>query len=194
MKARLRLIRHGEAVTAFEGDNDPGLSIKGIRQALALPSVVADKPEKLITSPLIRARETALPLAAACGLERRVEHDYGELPWREGQNAVERIKELSSALEASWSDFDQQWRGWRERLIERALSETGDIVIVSHYVAINVLVGFALSDDRAVIIRPANASITEFHVTAEGLKVVALDREVSAPPDVHLSLTEGSSR
>jgi broad specificity phosphatase PhoE len=135
-----------------------------------------------------------LPLAAAFGLERRVEHDYGELPWREGQTAAERVKELSTALHMSWPDFDGQWRRWRERLIERALSETGDVIIVSHYVAINVLVGVALSDDRAVIIRPANASITEFHVRADGLKVVRFPEEIPALPDAHLSLTEGSSR
>lgn len=194
MKARIRLIRHGEAVPTFEGETDPGLSVKGIRQALALSTTLAERPEKLITSPLVRARETALPLAAAFDLERRVEADYGELPWREGQTAAERIQELNGALQLSWSGFDQQWRGWRQRLIERVLSETGDIVVVSHYVAINVLAGFALSDDRAVIIRPANASITEFHVTAKGLKVVALAEGGSVLPDAHLSLAQGFSQ
>lgn len=194
MRARLRLIRHGEAVPAFEGENDPGLSVKGIHQALALPSVIADRPDRLISSPLIRARETALPLAASLGLERRIEHDYGELPWREGQTASERVAELTGALKMSWPDFDEQWRRWRKRLIERALSETGDIIIVSHFVAINVLVGVALSDDRAVIIRPSNTSITEFHVTDGGLKVAALGQEIPALPDAHLSRPEGSSQ
>lgn len=194
MKARLRFIRHGEAMPAFEGETDPGLSVKGIHQAFALPAAIVDRPDHLITSPLIRARETALPLAASLGLERRVEQDYGELPWRAGQTAADRVRELTGALGMSWSDFDQQWRQWRKRLIDKALSETGDLVIVSHFVAINVLVGFALADDRAVIIRPSNASITEFHVTGDGLKVATLAEEVPALPDAHLSLTEGPSR
>lgn len=194
------MIRHGEVAPSLEGDNDPGLSVRGIRQALALPATITDRPDRLITSPLIRARETALPLAAAFDLERHVEQDYAELPWREGQTAAERTRELTGALTMSWSDFDRQWREWRERLVERALSENGDIVIVSHYVAINVLVGYALSDDRAVIIRPANTSITEFHVMADGLKLVALAEEIPAMPDAHLSrianlsATEGSPR
>lgn len=191
MKARLRLIRHGEAAPALQGDNDPGLSVRGVRQALALPSLLSERPDRLLTSPLIRARETALPLAASFELERSVEPDYGELPWREGQSAVERVTELSGAFRMAWSDFDAQWRGWRSRLIERALSETGDVVIVSHFVAINVLVGLALADDRAVVVRLANASVTELHVSADGLRVVALGEATPELPDPHLALAKG---
>lgn len=194
MKARLRLIRHGEAAAALEGETDPGLNLNGIRQALALPQALQDRPDRLLTSPLIRARETALPLAAALGIERRVDPDYGELPWRDGQTANERVAELVGALRASWSDLDPQWCRWRSRLIERALSETGDLVIVSHFVAINVLVGLATADDRTVVVRPANASITELHVSRDGIRVVALGEMTTAFADPHLSLTGGPSQ
>lgn len=191
MKARLRMIRHGEAMHSRNGETDPGLSLLGVRQALGLPALVTDKPERLLTSPLIRARETALPLADSFGLERNTDADFAELPWRPGQAAAERMAELNVSLHGSWAEFDDQWRNWRRRIIERAMSETGDVVIVSHFVVINVLAGYARGDDRAVIVRPANASITEFHVSSDGLSLVSLGVETTASPDPHLALAQG---
>jgi len=193
VRARLRMIRHGESVQSRNGGTDPGLSVLGARQALELPASVTDRPDRLVTSPLIRARETALPLAASLGLERSVDDDFAELPWRPGQSAAERVAELSEALHGNWSDFDAQWRNWRQRIIERVMSESGDIIVVSHFVVINVLVGFATNDDRAVVIRPANASITEFHVSGDGLSIASLGAEAAVFPDPHLALAEGFS-
>lgn len=193
MMARLRMIRHGEAVPSLNGETDPGLSLRGVHQALGLPALLAERPDRLITSPLLRARETAMPIAGAFGLERHVDADYAELPWREGQTAAERVAELGDALRLTWSDFDAQWHAWRTRLIDRVMAESGDVIIVSHFVAINVLVGFAMADDRAVVVRPANASITEFHLTGDGLRLFALGQTTPSLPDSHLALAEGST-
>lgn len=194
MRARLRLIRHGATSSVPADDIDPGLSILGIRQALGLSAMITEKPDHLLTSPLIRARETAMPLAAAFALERRVSPDYGELPWREGQTVVERANEINQTLGASWSALDPGWRNWRARLIERALSEVGDVIIVSHFVAINVLVGFATRDDRTLIVRPANTSITEFALNARGeLSVISLGAQASARLSLHPSPAKGPS-
>lgn len=194
MKARLRFIRHGDASTACPDDADPGLSVHGTRQAIDLPRTISEPPEQLITSPLIRARETAMPLAAAFELERRVETDYGELPWREGQTVLGRIEELEQVMSARWSELDAQWRAWRARLIDRVFSETGDVVVVSHFVAINVLVGAATGDDRMLITRPANTSVTEFALSVGGkLEVVSLGAQIAVSPPVSASPIEGPS-
>lgn len=193
MKARLRMIRHGEAVRALDGDTDPGLSLHGVHQALELPGLLRAGAERLITSPLLRARETALPVAGAFGLEREICADYAELPWRDGQTPTERVAELAEALQLNWSGFDTQWHAWRARLIDRVMSEAGDVIVVTHFVAINVLVGLALADDRAVVVRPANASITEFHITSDGLRLIALGADTPSFPDPHLALAQGST-
>jgi broad specificity phosphatase PhoE len=174
--ARLRLIRHGHAAVGGPGeDHDPGLSPAGAREALALPALFApDPPTRLIVSPLRRARETALPLAAALDLAREIEPAYGELPWREGQTVVTRSADLRRELAGNWAALDAARRHWREALIAQALSETGDVAIVTHFVAINVLVGFAQGDDRIVVTRPRNASVTEIAVAAGGLRLVRL--------------------
>lgn len=192
MKARLRMIRHGEAAQALDGETDPGLSLRGVHQALGLPELLAGRCDRLVTSPLLRARETALPLAGAFGLERQIDPHYAELPWRDGQTPAERVAELTDALRMTWSGFDEQWHAWRGRLIDRAMAETGDVIVVSHFVAINVLVGLAMADDRAVVVRPANASITEFHITDDGLRLVSLGETTPDFPDPHLAVAKGS--
>ena len=176
MSARLRLIRHGRAVSASAGgDEDSGLSLIGVKEALAVPALfVGDRPERLLVSPLRRTRETALPLVAAFGLEREIEPAYGELPWRDGQTVIARAEELKRELAGSWKELDAARRSWREKLIRKALSETGDIAIVTHFVAINVLVGLAMDDDRIVVTRPANASLTEIAVEGARLRIVRL--------------------
>lgn len=193
MKARLRMIRHGEAAPALHDETDPGLSLRGVRQALELPILLSGRPDRLVTSPLLRARETAMPLSGAFGLERDICSDYAELPWRDGQTPTERVAELTHALQLNWSGFDAQWHAWRARLIDRVMNEAGDVIIVSHFVAINVLVGLALADDRAVVVRPANASITEFHVHSDGLRLVSLGQTTPTSPDPHLALAQGST-
>jgi broad specificity phosphatase PhoE len=175
VKARLRLIRHGEAVAEQEEDHDPGLSAAGADQAATLPRLFdGDLPQQLAVSPLRRTRETAMPLAEAFGLACRIEPAYGELPWRDGQTVVDRSTDLRRELAGHWAELDEARRRWREELIAKVLSEEGDVAIVTHFVAINVLVGVALGDDRIVVTRPRNASLTEIAVEAQGLRIVRL--------------------
>jgi probable phosphoglycerate mutase len=85
-------VRHGETPPNREGlllgRADPPLTDRGRAQAKDLAHVVAaGGAARVLTSPLRRARDTAAPIAAKCGVsaevdERLVEIDYGD--W-EGQ-------------------------------------------------------------------------------------------------------------
>ena len=126
MTARLRLIRHGHAAGSVgqnQGeDQDPGLSLFGAKQVMALPQLLGDdRRQRLIVSPLRRARETALPLSVAFGLEREIDMAYGELPWREGETVLRRAQSLKRELAGSWADLDAARRHWRDALVRRAL-------------------------------------------------------------------------
>jgi broad specificity phosphatase PhoE len=48
-----------------------------------------------------------------------------------------------------------------EALLELA-TRADDVAVVTHFVAINVAAGVALSDERTTIVHPANASVTSF--------------------------------
>jgi len=79
---RVFLIRHGESThpEIFHGaESDVGLSERGRRQAAAVaPLLAAQTPTAVVSSAMRRARDTALPIAAACGLSLRIEPDLHE--------------------------------------------------------------------------------------------------------------------
>jgi probable phosphoglycerate mutase len=69
---KLHLIRHGETVTSgktYAGRSDVALTLQGREQAETIAAELAGCPiERIVTSPLARAVETAAPLAARLGL------------------------------------------------------------------------------------------------------------------------------
>src|SRR5262245_59766453 len=77
MPTRVLLLRHAESAnpTIFHGaESDVGLSERGRRQAEAVAAVLAARrPDRLISSAMRRARETAAPIATACGLPVQIE-------------------------------------------------------------------------------------------------------------------------
>jgi probable phosphoglycerate mutase len=77
MLTRVFLLRHAESADplVFHGaESDVGLSAKGQRQAEAVAAVLAGmKPDRIVSSGMRRALETAAPIAQACGLTVNVE-------------------------------------------------------------------------------------------------------------------------
>lgn len=84
------MVRHGRTAANASGlllgRADPGLDTVGVAQAAALGATVASaRPDRLVTSPLARARATAAAVSDSCGGleitvdERWIELDYGSL-------------------------------------------------------------------------------------------------------------------
>jgi len=74
----LLLIRHAEQETMLE--LDPPLSARGLEQAERLGARLAHLPiTAVVSSPLLRAQQTAAPTAAALGLEVVVHPDLDEI-------------------------------------------------------------------------------------------------------------------
>lgn len=182
MTARLRVVRHARAAID-DVQTDPGLCLAGAQEAMALARMLqSDPPTRLRVSPRLRARETAMPLSALCALEREVVVAYDELPWKDGQGPRERSADVRRFLEGDWGAADDHIRRWREALIAAAMGERGDVVVVTHYVAINVLIGAAINDRRVHVFSPANTSIAEFRVASGGLHLVARGKPALASP------------
>ncbi len=82
MPTRIFLLRHGETAEplVFHGaESDVGLSERGRRQAEAAAAALAPfGPVQITSSAMLRARDTAAPIARACGLALRVEPDLHE--------------------------------------------------------------------------------------------------------------------
>lgn len=81
--------RHGECVTGASWTADPSLSVRGTQQAALLGQRFADQPTtRILSSPLLRALETAEIAADAMGFDGAIEV-WTEL--REGLDSSHRL-------------------------------------------------------------------------------------------------------
>jgi broad specificity phosphatase PhoE len=172
-------VRHGKAAAGFDGHLDPGLDATGAQQAEATARLLAPLgPLPVYSSPLARARETSDPLAARWGIETLIEPRVAEIP-SPTDDLAERSAWLRRFMQGRWSEQPAELQRWREHLISCLLGLPEDSVIFSHFVAINVAVGAAQHDDRVVVFRPENGSVTRLATADGGLRVIELGREGS---------------
>jgi len=178
--AKIYMVRHGRAAAGFGESMDPGLDELGRSQAAAVAErLVTLGPIEILTSPLARARETAVPLSKAWKIEPDVEHAVAEIPSPKGMTLEERVAWLRKLMAGSWRDVSPELAAWRENCIATVAALPQDTVVFSHYVAINVIAGAALGDDRVVVFSPDNCSVTIFETDGEKLRLIEKGHEAS---------------
>ena len=175
----LYLVRHGRAAAGWDRDLDPGLDALGHGQARGLVQQLASlAPVDLIVSPMARTRETAVPLAVAWQVEPRIEPRVGEV-----QSPVSGLKERGQWLREigarTWPQIDAPLRQWRDHVLAALAEQDRDAVVVTHYIAINIAVGAAVSDDRVVNFQPDYCSVTVLRSTGGGLELVRRGAEAA---------------
>jgi broad specificity phosphatase PhoE len=177
---RITLVRHGQAAAGWGDDLDPGLSDIGVAQARAAASALAASgPLPIISSPLRRCRETAAPLASMWGVEPLIDAAVGEIVSpADHAGLAARSEWLRAAMQGTWSALGPELAAWRDAVIDRVRAIQTDTVVHSHFIAINVLVGAALGDDRVVCFAPDNCSWTVLDVDAK-IEVVELGRQAT---------------
>ncbi len=174
--ARLHLVRHGRAEAGFGSHTDPGLDEVGRCQAAELARELHSVgPLPVVASPLRRTRETAAPLEERWGEQARIEHRVAEIP-TPTDDLAERVAWLRTALAARWSDLDAARIEWRDALVEYLLSLRQDTVVVTHFVAINVVIGNARNDDAVVQEMLGNCSCTVVEQAPGGFTVLEMGR------------------
>ena len=175
---RLYLVRHGRATGGWDDEPDPGLDDVGREQAARVALEIASLgPLAIVTSPLRRARETALPLAQRWGAAPVVEPRVGEVPSPEGVPMGERVPWLRETMSTSWSALGARYARWRDDVVAALLERTTDTVVFSHFIAINAAIGSATNDDRVVIASLDNTSVTVFDVSDGRLLLRSQGRE-----------------
>lgn len=173
---RIVLVRHVEPNPAVRGRCygalDVGLSPEGRRRARALAQALEGLAlQAVYTSPLRRALETALPLAAARGLSPVVDEDLRELDFGELEGMTyEEIAARHPKLYAAWMGRPTEVRfpggeSYAElrRRVSRALPElrarhAGDeIAVVAHGGVNRVVLAEALALPPEAVFRLAQA-------------------------------------
>ncbi len=177
---RVWMVRHGEAETAWgAGDPDPGLSALGRRQAEeAARALAVASPVRILTSPLRRCRETAVPFAALTGLRPEVDARVAEIASPPGLPSDGRRDWLARAFEGEWSAIEGgDYAAWRGGVVAAVTAAPGAAVF-THFVAINAALSAATGSERVVVRRPANAAIVVFET--DGARLTLIDAGVEA--------------
>jgi broad specificity phosphatase PhoE len=175
---RLYLVRHGRAAAGWDTDPDPGLDEIGRNQAAAVAARLAPLgPLPILTSPLLRCRQTAAVLAEQWRVEARVEPDVAEIPSPEGVAMADRIDWLRVAMGGRWNDLGSRYIAYRDQVVTALSGLVDDSVVFSHFVAINVAIGAALADDRLVVRSLDNCSVTIVDVVGGALQLVESGHE-----------------
>lgn len=185
---RLYLVRHGQATGGWDEDPDPGLSALGKDQAEAVAGALSAHGRlPLVSSPMRRTQETANAFTARwsskSGIQKaRIEPRVSEIPSPTPDLDIRRAW-LSEVMGGHWSDPAAQWAGehdlgsWRRDLLAALREIEEPTVITSHFVAINVVVGHILGDDRVVCFRPDNCSVTVIDKDGSDFRLVELGVE-----------------
>jgi broad specificity phosphatase PhoE len=182
--SRIYLVRHGEAAAGWGAHHDPGLSDRGHRQAEAVAQALEPLgPLAIVSSPLMRAQETAAPLAGKWGAEVRVDPGVGEIP-SPTDDLAERAAWLTEQFRLTWAERGDDLHEWRATVLATLLAMPADTVVFTHYVAIGVAVAAATGDPEADV-RPDNCSVTILESSgdrdggAETLQLIELPRQRS---------------
>jgi len=183
---RVHVIRHGKPAATWGGhDDDPGLDAAGQEQARAVAAVLfalpaAERPTRVVSSPLRRCRETAAPLARLLGVPVEIEPAAGEIPTPAALSPEARPAWLRQAFAGDWADIDgdRDYLAWT-REVAQALARYEGCAVFSHFVALNAAVAAAEGSAAVLAFRPDHTSVTVFEVVDNGLVLVEKGREAS---------------
>lgn len=187
---RLLLIRHGQsegnASGVVQGHIDYGLTSLGRAQAEATAQRLAvEKVDRVLTSPLLRARQTAEPIARAIGapLEPELglrEYDIGDISGMNTREIAERFPHIGEAYRAGRRPAFPGEEGrdvFYQRLLavlERCRGSDETVVAVGHGGVVSALCYMVLGLDHARpgMLQVANCSLTELFTDRGGRLVI----------------------
>jgi broad specificity phosphatase PhoE len=175
---RLYLVRHGRAAAGWDTDPDPGLDDIGRRQATTVAARLAPLgPLPVRTSPLLRCRETAAPIADSWRVEAHIDPAVAEIPSPDGIAMADRIDWLRVAMRGTWRELGPRYVAYRDQVVSSLTDLDADTVVFSHFIAINAALGSALDDDRLVVRSLDNCSVTIIDIVDRVLQLVESGHE-----------------
>jgi probable phosphoglycerate mutase len=204
------LVRHGASEAAVmgskfplvDGHSNPALSEPGKAQAeMVAAGLAGDELSGLFVSTLRRTHETALPIAAALGLEptelgdlREVylgDFEGGEyrIKVAQGDPVIQRVfaEERWSAIPngESWEDFGARVRAGVEQIVAAVGPDTS-AVAVAHGAVIGELCRQATAARPFAFVHADNGSISRLVVFADGRWLLRSFNDIS-----HLTVKTG---
>ena len=174
----LLLIRHGLPVRMVQADGpvDPPLSERGQEQARRLADYLGGEAIGSVwSSPMLRARETAAPLAEALGAEVLVDHELAE--YDKNASAYIPLEQLKAEAKGDWFALVEGelsdpagFRAGVVTAIEHIItgSPGGTAAVICHAGVINAYIGHILGVDRSLWFEPKYTSIHRILASRRG--------------------------
>lgn len=183
---QLLLVRHALPLRSEPGQgSDPHLSAEGVEQAARLPDALARFPiQRVVSSPQVRAVQTAQPVADALGVsvevdERLAEYDrdlphYIPVEQIAAENPAEMERLLSGRLPSSVDEgaFLARVRAAVDDLVAGA-DHDDTVAVFSHGGVINVLLHQILGTEKLLSFNVDYASVTRLLSSRTGRLWVA---------------------
>jgi broad specificity phosphatase PhoE len=182
---RVFLIRHGRPAQVWGGSgSDPGLSELGQAQAETAASRLQLFGDlAVVSSPMLRCRETAAPYARWRGVTPSIELRVSEIV------ATDGVEDRAAWLQArfpwrdrtkhvAWSSLEPRLHAWRDDMLGFVRAIREDTAVFTHFIGINVITGAALGVDRTIVCVPDHCSITELAVEEGALRLVAFGADM----------------
>lgn len=177
--ARLFLVRNGRTEEGPGFEVNPRLDEVGKQQAEFVAHKLGFLPRMMIlSSPQRRALEMAEPLSRAWLMKPVIDEQVTLMPLPSA-DVCDRAQWLVAFMKSSWSDAPREQRRWRDNCLASLAQQKEDVVIFSHFVVINMIVGAATGDDRVVVFQPDNGSITIMTAVDGKLSLVELGRQAA---------------
>ncbi|SDK02467.1 bifunctional RNase H/acid phosphatase [Streptomyces indicus] len=196
------LLRHGETALTPQkrfsgsGGSDPALSDAGLAQAERVAAALAARGtiQAVVSSPLLRCRQTASVAAARLGLDVSIEEGLRETDFGafEGLTFAEAKERFPAELDAwlaspdaappggeSFAEVAERVAATRDRLTERYAGRT--VLLVTHVTPVKTLVRLALGAPPESLFRMelSAASLTAIAYYADGNASVRLFNDTS---------------
>jgi len=174
---RIALVRHGRASAGWDTALDPDLDELGRAQAVEvaqkLVSIFGETEMEVISSPLMRCQQTAKPFAKLDSADVRICDEVAEIPSPIGIEMSDRVDWLRKVMQGNWAELGANYLEFRDALTKFVRAIDQNTVIFSHFIAINAIVGSIIKDDRLVIHKLDNCSITIIEIDSVGaLRIV----------------------
>jgi probable phosphoglycerate mutase len=177
----LLLIRHALPVRvdegSVEGPADPHLSDLGRHQAEALADwLTTERVDALWCSPMLRARETAAPVAATLGLD--IVFDDGLAEFDRDALSYIPIEELKAAGDPRWNEVPEQPEHFKAVVVETverivAAHPGQRVAIVCHGGVVNAYAGHVLGIADPLFFLPTYTSISRVLAASTGERSIS---------------------
>lgn len=170
----LVLVRHGKSRHGFDHAADSSLSEAGLAQAQAAARRIAAHypPMPVFTSPLLRARQSAAPLAELWSCPATSSPALTEIPVPGApgpEDPAGRRAALSALMAARYGDLPLSVLEWRCGLLDFITGLKVPAMLFTHYLSINAVMGALRGDDRVVVCDPGHCQPIE--IVCDGDKI-----------------------